>query len=163
MLKKIISGGQTGADRAGLDATIAHGIEHGGAIPKGRLTEDGPLSSRYKLDELSTSSYPARTEKNVTDSDGTVILSHGALTQGSLLTFHLAEKHGKVCLHLDLDTMSGQQAASELVAFIETHEIEVLNVAGPRASGDPAIYDAVYKVMAMALSYLISAEEKNGE
>ncbi len=88
MLKKIISGGQTGADIAGLDVALKHGIQHGGAIPNGRLTEDGPL--------------PKRTEKNVVDSDGTVIFSQGKLTGGSLLTEKKAVEHGKPVLHLDI-------------------------------------------------------------
>ena len=72
MIQKIISGGQTGADQAALDAAIKLGISHGGWIPKGRITEDGPLLDKYKLQEMPTDSYPARTEQNVIDSDGTV-------------------------------------------------------------------------------------------
>jgi hypothetical protein len=83
MLKKIISGGQTGADVAGLYVAIKHGIHHGGAIPKGRLTEDGMLSEKYNLEEMTSKSYPKRTEKNVVDSDGTVIFTHGKLTGGN--------------------------------------------------------------------------------
>lgn len=86
MLRKIISGGQTGADQAALDAAIAKGIPHGGSIPLDRMTEDGPLPEKYRLVELQTRSYPVRTEQNVIDADATIILSHGALTQGSLLT-----------------------------------------------------------------------------
>ena len=74
MIKKIISGGQTGADRAALDVAIKLGIRHGGWIPKGRKTEDGPLSDKYQLQEMPTASYPARTEQNVIDSDGTLII-----------------------------------------------------------------------------------------
>jgi len=86
MLQKIISGGQTGADRAALDFAIGFDIPHGGWIPKGRKTEDGVLPDKYKLKEMPTASYPKRTEKNVLDSDGTLILSHGKLTGGSALT-----------------------------------------------------------------------------
>ncbi|MFT5725919.1 MAG: putative Rossmann-fold nucleotide-binding protein [Desulforhopalus sp.] len=75
-IAKIISGGQTGADQAGLDVAIKHNIPHGGAIPKGRLTEDGVLPEKYQLEEMTTKSYPKRTEKSVLDSDGTVILTH---------------------------------------------------------------------------------------
>ncbi len=82
MIKRIISGGQTGADQAALDVAIKLDISHGGWIPKGRLTEDGPLPDKYKLQEMPTSSYPKRTEKNILDSDGTLILSHGKLTGG---------------------------------------------------------------------------------
>ena len=83
MITKIISGGQTGADRAALDVAMAHGIPHGGWIPKGRKTEGGPLPTKYQLQEMPTNSYPERTEKNVVDSDGTLIISHGELTGGS--------------------------------------------------------------------------------
>jgi Circularly permutated YpsA SLOG family len=73
MLRKIISGGQSGADRAGLDLAIAIGLEHGGFVPRGRKAEDGRIADRYNLVELSTSSYPARTRRNIEESDGTVI------------------------------------------------------------------------------------------
>ena len=77
MIKRIISGGQTGADQAALDIAIEFGILHGGWIPKGKKTEDGVLPDKYKLKEMPTASYPKRTEQNVLDSDGTLILSHG--------------------------------------------------------------------------------------
>jgi len=86
MLTKIISGGQTGADRAALDITIEFGILHFGWIPKSKKTEDGVLPDKYKLKEMPTASYPKRTVQNVLDSDGTLILSHGKLTGGSALT-----------------------------------------------------------------------------
>lgn len=82
MIKRIISGGQTGADRAALDAAIHCNINHGGTVPKGRKAEDGEVPLWYHMDELSTTSYPARTEKNILDSDGTLIVSHGRLTGG---------------------------------------------------------------------------------
>jgi hypothetical protein len=90
-LKKIVSGGQTGADIAGIDAAIAYKIPHGGWLPKGRLTEDGPLPEQYNLQEMPTASYPKRTAQNVIDSDGTVIFTHGTLTGGSLRTRKKAE------------------------------------------------------------------------
>jgi len=80
MIKKIISGGQTGADLAALDVAIKLGISHGGWIPKGRLTEAGVLDEKYKLTEMETSNYNKRTEQNVVDSDGTLIVSRGKLT-----------------------------------------------------------------------------------
>jgi hypothetical protein len=100
MLTKIISGGQTGADQAGLEVAIKLNIPHGGWIPKGRLTENGPLPDKYNLQEMPGKSYPKRTEQDVMDSDGTVIFSHGKLTGGSALTAQLAEKHSKPILHL---------------------------------------------------------------
>ncbi len=86
MIKKIISGGQTGADRAALDVALKLGISHGGWIPKGRKAEDGPLPDKYQLREMPTGSYPKRTEQNVLDSDGTLIIARGKLTGGSDLT-----------------------------------------------------------------------------
>jgi hypothetical protein len=84
MVKKIISGGQTGADQAALDAAVHLGIPHGGWIPKGRRTEGGMLSDKYKLKEMTLSSYPKRTEQNVVDSDGTLVISHGNLAKDHL-------------------------------------------------------------------------------
>ncbi|RLB35173.1 MAG: hypothetical protein DRH20_11280, partial [Deltaproteobacteria bacterium] len=90
---KIISGGQTGADRAALDFALDAGIPHGGWVPRGRLAEDGPLPARYAVQEIDRRSYAARTEKNVLEADGTLILSHGKLTGGSALTRRLAKRH----------------------------------------------------------------------
>ena len=83
MIKKIISGGQTGADRAALDVSIKLGIPHCGWVPKGRIAEDGPLSERYLLKEMPTDSYAERTKQNVLDSDGTLIIARGQLTGDS--------------------------------------------------------------------------------
>jgi hypothetical protein len=141
MLKKIISGGQTGVDRAALDAAIRMGISHGGWIPKGRLTEDGPLSEIYHLDEMETDSYPERTEKNVVISDGTLIISRGPLSGGTDYTRKMVLKHGKQMLHIDPALHSNLLDAASLVSsWIEMQKIEILNVAGPRASKDPDIY-----------------------
>ena len=82
MIRKIISGGQTGADRAGLDFAIETGLEHGGYVPSGRKAEDGRIDELYNLVELSTSSYPARTRRNIEESDGTVIFSLERLLSG---------------------------------------------------------------------------------
>jgi len=84
MIKKIISGGQTGVDQAALDATRAFDMPHGGWIPKGRLTEDGPLPEGYNLKEMPTDSYPEHTKQNVIDSDGTLIIARGKLTGGTI-------------------------------------------------------------------------------
>jgi hypothetical protein len=152
MLKKIISGGQTGADVAGLDAAIKHGIAHGGAIPKGRLTEDGVLLEKYHLQEMSTKSYPKRTEKNVVDSDGTVIFTHGKLTGGSLLTQKKAIEHDKPLIHLDIDKITVEEAAGLLKDFIQGNGILVLNVAGSRGSKDPEIYGKTFAVVETTLT-----------
>jgi hypothetical protein len=146
-IEKIISGGQTGADQAGLDVAIKNGIPHGGAIPKGRMTEDGVLDEKYNLEEMSTKSYPKRTEKNVLDSDGTVILTHGTLTGGSLLTRKRANQHDKPVLHLNMSKMDINEAVGQLAAFIDENGIEVLNVAGSRASKDAEIYGKTFEVV----------------
>lgn len=152
MLKKIISGGQTGADQAGLDAAIENNIPHGGAIPKGRQTEVGVLPDKYSLEEMTTKSYPKRTEKNVVDSNGTVIFTHGKLTGGSLLTRKKAIDHNKHVLHLDMDKTDVDEAVCLLKVFIHTNNIDILNVAGSRTSKDAKIYGATYAVISTILS-----------
>ena len=141
----IQSGGQTGADRAALDWALDRGFPHSGWCPRGRLAEDGPLPQRYQLQETSSPKYVQRTRLNVEDSDGTVILSLAAeLTGGSLLTARMAEKARKPLLHLVArEPGPGQQ----LRAFVQEHGIGVLNVAGPRESGEPGIYAFVREVL----------------
>jgi len=147
MLKKIISGGQTGADQAALDVAIKLGVPHGGWIPKGRVTEIGVLDNKYKLQELETTNYNKRTEQNIIDSDGTLILSHGRLTGGSDYTRDMAILHHRPWLHIDLEKIGAFQAAEKIKSWITENDIEVLNVAGPRASKDPAIYDATVDII----------------
>ncbi len=151
MVKKMISGGQTGADRAALDVAIKLGISHGGWIPKGRLTENGMLDDKYHLKEMETTNYNKRTEQNVIDSDGTLILSHGKLTGGSEYTRDMALRHGRPWLHIDLNKTESSQAARQIKHWLVEHEIEILNVAGPRASKDPAIYRSTTDVLERAL------------
>ena len=147
MLTKIISGGQTGADQAALDVAIKHGIPHGGWIPKGRKTEDGILPEKYHLQEMPTASYPKRTEKNILDSDGTLIFSRGKLTGGSALTRKLAKQHGRPWLHIDLEKVEETEAVQIIAGWIDKNGIQVLNVAGPRASKDPGIHDIVMQIL----------------
>ena len=147
MIKKIISGGQTGADRAALDTAIKLNIPHGGWIPKGRKAEDGPLPDKYELLEMPTDSYPKRTEQNVIDSDGTLIISHGELTGGSAYTRKMAMKHGKPWYHANLNLLPTFQAAMIVEDWISKKGIETLNVAGPRHSKDPIIYGLVTVIL----------------
>ena len=162
MLRKIISGGQTGADQAALDAAIKYNFPHGGWITKGRKTEDGRLPDNYKLEEMPTESYPKRTEQNIIDSKGTVIISHGKLTGGSKLTQGLANKHNRPCLHIDLNETPAFIASSKINTWIIEHNIEILNVAGSRASKDPKIYEIVkYIIEGVILLGLVDA--KSGE
>jgi len=114
------------------------GIPVGGCCPKGRLAEDGPVPERYTLTELTSASYPARTEKNVKDSDGTLVLNIGKLTGGTKKTVEFADKHGKPCLVVQLD----QPWQPDTVAsWIQQRAIKVLNVAGPRESKCPGLHD----------------------
>jgi len=144
-IEKIISGGQTGADRAALDAAIACGVPYSGWCPKGRLAEDGPIADCYELQEMEDVDYPSRTRANVEAADLTLIFSHGPLTGGSLLTQQFAEELGKPCVHIDLNE------SFQALEVLSSHRPDigkfVMNVAGPRASGDPKIYDAVYEQM----------------
>ncbi len=138
ILEKIISGGQTGVDRAALDFAIAHGITHGGWCPLGRLAEDGPIASRYQLTETPEPDYAQRTFWNVRDSDGTLLLSISPLlTGGSALTRDFAVTQGKPWLHLS-KMRDGRTAVARLKEFIRRHHLKVLNVAGPRLSTEPA-------------------------
>ena len=151
VVTKIISGGQTGADRAALDAAIRLGIPHGGWLPQGRKTEAGPLPGRYRLQELASARYRDRTEKNILDSDGTLIVSLGPLTGGSALTEALAIRHDRPCLHIDLELVDRDQAVAAIRNWLEKHRIRTLNVAGPRASGEPRIYGAVLDLLLSTL------------
>ena len=150
MIEKIISGGQTGADRAALDAAIEIGIPHGGWVPKGRLAENGVVPTSYHLTEIPTDSYAVRTEQNVVGSDGTLILSHGPLSGGSALTQDLAQKHERPCLHIDLNRIPAFKAAAMIAAWVVRHPIKTLNVAGPRASNDPDIYQKTKDILIAA-------------
>ena len=151
-IDKIISGGQTGADRAALDFAIARNIPYGGWLPRGRKTEDGALDPKYRLREMPTTDYAKRTEQNVLDADGTVIVSHGFPVAGSALTLEFTRRHGRPCLPIDLKETSLEKAAQSLVFWLEENRIRVLNVAGPRAGRDPAIYPAVMNLLRQSIA-----------
>jgi len=148
---KIISGGQTGVDRAALDWAIERGVPHGGWCPKGRKAEDGVIDPRYNLTETPSEDYSQRTEWNVRDSDGTAVFSvRRELRGGSLLTVEIASQRGKPVIHLcarDEQTNHAQ----ELRSFIEEFGISVLNVAGPRESDEPSVCRFVSRVLDRAL------------
>ena len=137
ILKRIVSGGQTGVDRAGLDAAMGVGLPIGGYCPKGRLAEDGIVPDMYPLIELTKGGYSARTEKNVIESDGTLILNMGKVTGGTKLTLECARKQNKPCLVVQLDNTMKPDAARDWIA---SSNIAVLNVAGPRESKCPGLH-----------------------
>lgn len=153
-ITKIISGGQTGADRAGLDVAIALGLEHGGWVTKGRRAEDGTVPDRYEMTETGHREYDERTLLNVRDSDATLILypdrartKWGGLKGGTKLTQYDARLLRKHVLVVDpygsryLDTRR----------WLDTYPIETLNIAGPRESKQPGIYAASYAFLMRVL------------
>lgn len=146
MIKKLVSGGQTGADRAALDIAIRHGFSHGGWCPKGRKAEDGPLGGQYLLTETPSASYLQRTEWNVRDTDGTVVFTLSKeVTGGSLRTIEFARKHRKPCAHIS--RAGNYQPAEALQRFVAEHGIKVLNVAGSRESKEPGLHQWVIDVI----------------
>jgi hypothetical protein len=149
---KIVSGGQTGADRGALDAAIELGLDHGGWCPRGRKAEDGAIPARYQLREHASASYPARTDANARDSDATLLITRGQPSGGSALTAERVSHHGKPLLHLDLAALSFDRAAATLRTWLAARDVATLNVAGPRESGCPGIAEAVRALLVRALS-----------
>jgi hypothetical protein len=142
---RIISGGETGADRGGLEAAIHCSVPHGGYCPKGRKAEDGVIPVGYRLQEIPSAEYPARTTANVVDSHGTVIFTQGALNGDSLQVAGHAGERKKPCLHVDLDSLSRKAAVAIIIKWLkESCPREcVLNITGSRASRAPGIEQAV--------------------
>lgn len=134
--EKIVSGGQTGVDRAALDVAISLGIPHGGWCPRGRRAEDGQIPDCYRLEETVAAEYPERTERNVIDSDATLILCGGRPAGGTLLTLRLAKKHEKPCWVVDLDRPCDPAAIRR---WMEKTVVRTLNIAGPRESQQPGV------------------------
>ncbi len=139
-VKKIVSGGQTGADRAALEVAIDRGVDHGGWCPQGRAAEDGLIAEKYQLQELPDGGHRQRTKRNVIDSDGTLILNIGELDGGSLATLRFAEKHGKPHLVIQIDHGVRKGEIEMVRNWLGEQSIAVLNVAGPRESKRPGIY-----------------------
>lgn len=138
---KIISGGQTGADRAAFDFALENGIEIGGFVPKDRQAEDGRIPERYSnLQEAETEDPRTRTALNVKNSDATLILSNGGLKGGSKLTADFAEKYQKPFLHIDLTIVKINEALAKTRTWLDSIECRTLNIAGARASEDAEIY-----------------------
>lgn len=150
-LRKIVSGGQTGVDRAALDVAIFLDIEHGGWCPRGRRAEDGQIDTIYRLSETAESDYSVRTEQNVIDSDGTLIVCQGPATGGTKLTLRLARSHKRPLLTIDLaDPLSLEQQADRVIEWINQNHVQVVNVAGPRESSSPGIGELVEELLVLA-------------
>ena len=146
-LAKVISGGQTGVDRGALDAALEAGFPCGGWCPPGRLAEDGPIPARYPLAEMPAGGYRERTRRNVEESDGTLVLVFGTLAGGTQRTVLACERLGKPCRTIDGAAISPDDAARLAAGFVAEHRLAVLNVAGPRASENPAAYAYAFEVI----------------
>ncbi len=145
---RIVSGGQTGVDRGALEAAIALGIPHGGWCPQGRLAEDGRVPDRYRLVQTDSPQYAERTERNVLDSEATLILCRGQTRGGTELTRQLAERHGRPCLVVDLGAGGEVEAIRR---WLDEVRPGVLNVAGPRESQSTGIEAEARRVLEQAL------------
>lgn len=146
---KIISGGQTGVNRAALDVALELGILCGGWCPKDRKAEDGPIDLRYPLKETSSPNYPHRTEKNLREANGTLILTKGPVEGGTSLTVQLAVEYNKPYLIIDLDKKIESSVVRE---WGEKNKIKILNVAGPRESKIPGIHGMAVEFLKKVLS-----------
>ena len=149
---KIISGGQTGVDRAALDAAPRHGIESGGWCPTGRLDESGRIPDRYPVKELENGGSTKRTLQNVKDSDGTIIIYPGKLSGGTEQTLHFCVEQRRPHELIDASKVSTEKAAQLIADFVCENNIEILNVAGPRQSEWPEGYGYAAQVLDIFLN-----------
>ena len=136
-IQTIISGGQTGVDRAALDVALELGIPCAGWCPKGRRAEDGPIDIHYPLKETPSANYRMRTERNVRDSDGTLIFTWRKPKGGTGLTIKFAQKYKKPYFVVDLSVEGDPESVQR---WGEVNKINVLNIAGLRESELPGIY-----------------------
>lgn len=148
LVQKVVSGGQSGVDRAALDVALALGIPCGGWCPRGRRTEDAPLPDRYPLNETPSADYSQRTEWNVRDSDGTLVLAPGTPDGGSALTLELAMRLGRPSLAVDPRDL---ERVEEVREWLARYRVGSLNVAGPRESRAPGAYDAARRFLGALL------------
>ncbi|WP_297091959.1 putative molybdenum carrier protein [uncultured Draconibacterium sp.] len=139
--QKLISGGQTGVDRAILDACLANSFPCGGWCPKNRLAEDGTIPRKYPLTEMPETDYCYRTRQNVFDSDGTLILTPGQPKGGTLLTGDYARE-----LKRPLKTIHPEMNPKHLSSWLICNNIQILHIAGPRESEWPEAYPKAYQL-----------------
>jgi Circularly permutated YpsA SLOG family len=148
---KIISGGQTGVDRSALDFAIQYGFEHRGWCPRGCLAEDGVVPLKYKLRETESAEYDERTEKNVVDSDATLIVAREKkLSGGTAFTKELAAQHGRPVMVI-YESEGAAKGAVALSKFLQRNKVRTLNVAGPRESQAPGLGKFVRELLEAAL------------
>lgn len=151
---KIISGGQTGVDRAALDVAIFYGLPYGGAVPKGRIAEDGVIDKKYVfLEELDSYEYEVRTKRNVETADATLIINMGELEGGTALTYYFAKTLEKPCCIVNVDVEI--DPVNKILNWIRNINPSVLNVAGPRESKCKGIYKKTYKILSQVFKKLL--------
>ncbi len=152
MLLRLVSGGQTGADRAALDAALAAEFPCGGWCPSRRQAEDGPIPAHYPLQELN-GGYSVRTLANVKHSDATLIVYRDSISGGTASTLRFCKQQQRPYLLIDSAQLDIQQAVAMIEQFIAQHQVETLNVAGPRASGCPSIYAVTREVLDRVIAH----------
>lgn len=162
LVARIVSGGQTGADRAALDWARSRGVDHGGWCPKGRLAADGPLPAHYELFETESAGYRQRTKLNVRDSDASLIFNIGELDGGTLQTMRFAQTLSKPHMVVQLDEPSREDAVARVRAWLTEGTFAALNVAGPREEKRPGIYATVTSVLDRCLRRDMASEGSAG-
>jgi len=151
---KIISGGQTGVDRAALDVALRHGIDSGGWCPIGRLDEFGRIPDRYPVKELENGGFTERTLQNVKDSDGTVIIYPRKLSGGTKQTLHFCVEQRRPHELIAATNVSTEKAAQLIADFVRERKVDILNVAGPRQSEWPEGYDYAFRALEIFLDLI---------
>jgi hypothetical protein len=150
----VVSGGQTGVDRAALDWALHNKIPSGGWCPKGRVAEDGVIPARYPLRETWSAEYDVRTEYNVRDSSATLIIYRSMMSKGSLLTKKFCLQYQKPFLEIDLGR---DYRPEEIAHWLDDKRIETLNIAGPRESQSPGIYIATMELLNSVYNIIVTA------
>ena len=153
---KIISGGQTGVDRAALDVALNYGIESGGWCPAGRLDEFGKIPAQYPVSELGGAGFTERTLQNVRDSEGTVIIYPGKLSGGTEQTVSFCIEQQRPHERIDASKISAKEAARLIADFVRENKIDILNVAGPRQSEWPEGYEYASRALDLFLNSIAS-------
>ncbi len=150
MIEKIVSGGQTGVDRAALDAAMARGIPCGGWCPAGRMADDGPIPERYPLEETRDIDHTVRTGANVRDSDATIMLNRGALQGGTAYAVEIAKHMNRPVMVVDLERPPD---LGMITAWLVQHRVRVLHIGGPREVSRPGIYDQARRFVEALLDH----------
>ena len=157
---RIISGGQTGVDRAALDGALSLGLPCGGFCPSGRRAEDGPIPADYPLSELPSPRYEDRTERNVLAADATLVLTVGEPQDGTALTIDIARRRGKPLLVVRLERP--ERSVDRARAWLESGTVGTLNVAGPRESSAPGVYALASRYLRALFAGPINANPDHG-